>query len=106
MRTGKHLKIESMGDAVLGVRLEGNPAKPEPIHFRVCFPGGDVDIVRCSDGSNWVHFRVNREDDMTGETGHLVDARIDAEGLPVGDKVEILDDPRVYHVAFRVVVAK
>ena len=46
MQIGSHLKIKKMGDAVLGVRLEGNPEKPEPIHFRVVLPFGDVDIVR------------------------------------------------------------
>ena len=45
--TGKHLKIKKMGDAVLGVKLEGNPQKPEPIYFRVVLPFGDVDIARC-----------------------------------------------------------
>lgn len=43
MKTGGHLKIRSMGENALGVTLEGNPNKPEPIHFRVCSPGGDVE---------------------------------------------------------------
>jgi hypothetical protein len=53
-KTGQHLKIKPLGDAVLGVELEGRPAKPEPIHFRVIFPGGVVDVTRVAEGDYWV----------------------------------------------------
>lgn len=55
MKTGAHLKIESFGSNALGVKLLGNPQKPEPDSFRVEFPGGVVDLERCVDGSYWVH---------------------------------------------------
>lgn len=110
MRTGKHLKIKSMGDNALGVTLEGNPTNPEPIHFRVAFPGGDVDIVRTTDGQYWAHFRVNHPEaggyDMDSPAGTLACARIDAVGVSPTDKVEAIADQRVYHVAFRVGVVK
>lgn len=60
MKTGGHLKIRSFGDNVLGVTLEGNPKKPEPISFRVEFPGGQIDIERCADNSYWVHVIANQ----------------------------------------------
>ncbi len=34
MAIGKHLKIKRLGDAVLGVTLEGNPKKPEILLLR------------------------------------------------------------------------
>ncbi len=106
--TGKHLKIKKMGSAVLGVELEGNPNKPEPIHFRVVFPFGDVDIVRTSNDEYWVHVRTNNKKDgmfISGETapGKFVDARIDMHGKPVHktDKGDF-GHPDMYHLAVRV----
>ncbi len=81
MQTGKHLKIKSFGTNVLGVVLEGDPQKPEPIHFRVCLPFGDVDIVRCSDDTYWIHVRTDNKNHglhIPGDaTGKFIDARID-----------------------------
>ena len=94
-RTGSHLKIKSMGDAALGVRLEGDPQKPEPIHFRVQFPGGDIDIVRTADNEYWIHLRV--------ENGTISDARLDIHGKPASETdVGDFNDPGLYHVALRV----
>jgi hypothetical protein len=80
--SGKHLKLRSMGDHVIGVELEGNPKKPEPEHFRVMFPGGDVDIVRTTDNDYWVHLRVDRpqdgDDPERTDWGRIVDARVDS----------------------------
>lgn len=80
MQTGKHLKVVSMGTKVLGVRLEGNPNKPEPEHFRVVLPFGDVDITRCSDNSYWIHIRNNHPNDGDSperRMGKFIDGRID-----------------------------
>lgn len=103
---GSHLKIQSMGDAVLGVKLFGDRNKPEPIHFRVVFPGGDIDVVRTSDGEYWAHFRVNHPDDggCTDRLfGRLVDARMDFTE-PRAAKANLGDfsDPALYHLAMRV----
>lgn len=105
-KTGHHLEIKSMGEDVLGVELKGNPDQPEPIHFRVSFPGGDVDIVRTTDNQYWAHFRVNRPDDGDEPDrvfGRLVDARIDcrdkhASQCDIGD----FNRDDLYHVAFKV----
>lgn len=106
-KTGSHLKIRSFGTDVLGVRLEGNPSKPEPIYFRVAFPGGDVDIARCSDDTYWIHVRVNRPEDLTGqgfgEVGKLTDARIDIKGKHASEcNAGDFADPDLYHLAVRV----
>lgn len=100
------MKIRRMGDMVLGVELEGNPKKPEPEHFRVMFPGGEVDLARLDDGSYWVHLRVNRPDDGWDPDrvfAKITDARLDildkhAADCDPGD----FANPKLYHVALHV----
>jgi hypothetical protein len=59
-KTGSHLKIQQYGENAMGVDLKGDTRQPEPIHFRVSFPGGEVDITRLTDGSGyWVHVIAN-----------------------------------------------
>lgn len=105
-------KMERMGDTVQGVRLHGDPTRrPEPETVRVSFPGGDVDVVRCSDGSYWVHVRVDSEADVRSKAadvaGKLVDARLDvrskhASECDAGDFAH----PDLYHLAVRVAQVK
>lgn len=107
-KTGSHLKIISLGSAVLGVRLEGNPRKPEPDEFRVNFPGGDVSVVRCSDGTYWAHVRVDHENHGMFTTGvdkphRIVDARLDINGIHAADvNVGDFKNPELYHLAVRI----
>ena len=95
-----------MGDNVLGVRLEGNPRKPEPDYFRVTFPGGDVDITRTTDNEYWIHVRVNRPadgDSPDREMARFVDARLDIQGKHATESdLGDFDHPDLYHVAVRV----
>jgi len=90
----------------MGVQLEGNKAKPEPIHFRVMFPGGDVDIVRTTDGEYWVHVRRNRPEDVIaggGKVGHITDARLDILGMHSAEaNTGDFANPNLYHLAVRV----
>lgn len=108
MKTGSHFKIRSMGEKVLGVELEGNPSNPEPEHFRVCFPGGDVDIVRTTTNDYWIHVRVNHEDHgafVKGEDvpARIVDARLDLTNKHTAEvNVGDFNDPNLYHLAVRV----
>lgn len=109
--TGQHLKIKKMGDKVLGVKLEGNSSKPEPIYFRVSFPYGDVDIVRCKDGSYWIHTRVNHKEcapfDPENPAGNIVDGRVDHVDKSAGEtSCGDLEDSKTYHVAIKVAPAK
>ncbi len=107
---GKHLKVSSMGTDVLGVRLEGNPKKPEPTHFRVAFPGGDLEVTRTTVGDYWVHVRVNKAGDAHGPHEHvasLTDARLDLADRHAGDvDMGDFDDPNLYHLAVRVTLDK
>jgi hypothetical protein len=103
--TGSHLRIRSYGENVLGVILEGDSRKPEPIHFRVYFPGGDVDVVRCDNGENWIHIRVNRKGDGHDPDrvfGRLVDARMDCLEKPHHGDVGALAREDLWHLAVRI----
>lgn len=74
-----------MGSKVQGVVLKGDPRNPEPIHFRVRFPGGEVDITRTTDNDYWVHLCTNgtraQDGDVAAEVavpGRVVDMRFDS----------------------------
>jgi len=104
----KTLKIEHMGDVVQGIRLRGDKRNPEPEHVRIAFPGGDVDVVRTTDGEYWVHVRVNSAEDVkvSGSelvAGELVDARLDIRGKHASEcDVGDFGHHRLYHLAVRV----
>ena len=103
----KLLKVERFGTEAQGIRLLGDPKiQPEPLHVRVAFPGGDVDVVRCDDGSYWVHIRVDHEatDDFDLRmAGELVDARLDIAGMSTAEaNTGDFDHPGLYHLAVRV----
>jgi len=104
-KTGAHLKIRQMGENVMGVELKGNPKQPEPIHFRVMFPFGDVDVVRTEDDQYWVHVRVNQPEDGDGPDrpmGKIVDARMDIIGAAtLGIEDSALLHPNLYHLALK-----
>ena len=73
------LRVTAAGEKAQQVELRGDPRNPEPDHFRVVFPGGDVDLARCDDGSYWIHVRVDRPRDGgdDGDEGIIqVDYRI------------------------------
>ena len=104
---GQHLKVQDMGTDVRGVKLKGDRRNPEPIHFRVMFPGGDVDIVRTTDDDYWIHIRVNHKDDGADPDrvldAKITDARLDLLSKPV-QQVDVGDfnDPSLYHLAVRI----
>jgi hypothetical protein len=106
---GKHLKTREFGNNALGVTLEGNPQKPEPIYFIVEFPGGSVEISRCDDnGDYWVHTRKNMPDDtecINGESlpGKIIDGRQDVSGKHANEcNPGELTNPDLYHLAVRI----
>lgn len=101
------------GTEVQQVELKGDPRNPEPIHFRVCFPFGDVDIVRCSHPDipgkapdYWIHVRVNRPndgDDPDRDFGRVTDGRADLIGRHASEvDPGLLADPNLYHLAIKV----
>lgn len=108
MSTGSHLKIIPWGDNAAGVRLLGDPRKPEHAEFNVAFPGGEVNIARASDGAYWVHVYTSRPgtpgySPEADPAGRIVDARMDILGRHTGDvNVGDFNDPDLYHLAVRV----
>lgn len=105
------LKVTSFGESAEGIALSGNPKSGEPAHVRITFPGGDVEVVRATDGAHpdyWVHVRINHSEHgmfVPGEdmAGQLCDARLDqldksASESNLGD----FSRPQLYHVALRV----
>ena len=106
MQTGKHLKVKSFGDNVLGVELKGNPKQPEPIHFRVKLPFGDIDIARCTNNDYWIHVRLDHpEDGKSPERlfGKFVDARLNVIGKHTVDCDRgDFSHPDLYHLAVRI----
>lgn len=105
------LKIQSLGTDCEGIVLRGSDKHPEPDHVRIMFPGGDLEIVRATDGDKpdyWVHVRINHPDhgaNVPGETMHakLVDARLDQLGKSASESnLGDFENPNLYHVAIRV----
>ena len=105
------LKITSFGQSAEGIELTGNPKRGEPDHVRITFPGGEVEVVRATDGKNpdyWVHVRINHPEqgmfipDETQE-GKLSNARLDIVGKNSSDvNVGDFNNPGLYHVAVKV----
>lgn len=92
----------------MGVELEGNPKKPEPIHFRVVLPTGCIDIARCENGDYWIHVNANnpeRGDLCPGEfqPGYLIDARLHSTNIFTSEaNLGDFADPGLYDVALRI----
>lgn len=105
------LKITRFGQSAEGIQLTGNPKSCEPDHVRIAFPGGDIEVVRATDGEKpdyWVHIRVNKEgrgmftpgEDMAAS---IVDGRLDILGMHAADaNIGDFDNKGLYHVAVRV----
>ena len=107
------LKITSFGQSAEGIALTGNPKSGEPDHVRITFPGGDVEVVRTTNGVNpdyWVHIRINHPKDgldTPGETQHgkLTQARLDLHDTGTGSSkgnVGDFNNPNLHHLAVRV----
>lgn len=58
-------KVVHSDDAVL-IKFEGNPKNPEPSTAVIRFPGGEVEVARCSDGTYWVHTYAASEKNIVG----------------------------------------
>ena len=90
------------------IYLCGDKAQPEPQEFYIHFPGGQIGVSRCSNGTYWAH--LNLEDEKEDGSGRIkkskvIDARIDCKDWHI-DKMNIGDiaRPDCYHVAIKIEV--
>lgn len=87
-------KIVHSEDAVT-VIFEGNKASPEPTTGIIKFPGGHVEVARCSDGSYWVHTSIDSIADIE-------QSRIDYAYPVTPNIVPIPDQELVTKIAVRI----
>lgn len=57
-------KVVHSEDAVT-VIFKGNPKSPEPSTGIIKFPGGHVEVTRCSDNQYWAHLYIDEESENT-----------------------------------------
>lgn len=86
-------KVTHSTDAVQ-ITFNGDKRNPEPSTAVIQFPGGHVEVSRCSDGTYWAHINV-----VDGV--NIIDGRIDRAGhtRAVSD---IPDHAEINHIAIRV----
>lgn len=72
----KQFQIHRSDDATK-VIIRGDIRNPEPSTAVIEFPGGFVEVSRCTDGSYWAHLSVYREDDGDRTAGDIRESRID-----------------------------
>jgi hypothetical protein len=107
----RKIQVENFGTDAVGLVITGDPKNQEPNHFRIAFPGGDVEVTRARDGENadyWVHVRVNKPDTPMFVPDETLPARITDARLDIIDKATSkadkgdFDNPNLYHFAVRV----
>jgi hypothetical protein len=81
-------KVIHSEDAVM-IKFMGNPKKPEPSTAVISFPGGEVEVTRCSDNSYWAHIYL--EDPVNNIGSRLTatpESRLPIEDIPNVDHVK------------------
>jgi hypothetical protein len=64
-------------DDACAIIIEGSRAKPEPTTAVIKFPGGHVEVTRCSDGTYWAHLAMTRPESVDDGGGTIIDSRLD-----------------------------
>lgn len=86
-------KVTHSEDAVQ-ITFKGDKRSPEPGTGVIQFPGGHVEVSRCSNGDYWAHISV-----VSGV--NIVQGRIDRQG-GVCAVEDMADADKVCHIAIRV----
>lgn len=73
----KHRIVHS--DDATTVVIEGDIRNPEPATVVVKFPGGHIEVSRCTDGSYWAHVArcLESNGEIGDRAGRIADSRID-----------------------------
>jgi hypothetical protein len=87
-------KVTHSEDSVQ-ITFRGDPKSPEPSTAIIEFPGGHVEVSRCSDNTYWVHIGVVAP-------ANVVDSRMDTYVDGVGRVVEIPHGQGIDHIAVRI----
>lgn len=86
-------KVTHSDDAVQ-ITFKGDRRNPEPSTGVIKFPGGHVEVTRCSDGTYWAHIAV-----IDGL--NVVEGRID-RSYGAQSVQSMQDADKVQHIAIRV----
>lgn len=94
-------------DDAMTIHVRGDIRNPEPSSAIIKFPGGHVEVTRCSDGSYWCHFqRCISPNSESGEVlGEIIDSRIDYTPEAWAKTLSIPPIPAhedIQHIAVRV----
>lgn len=91
----KHKVIHS--DDATQINIYGNRKNPEPSTVVIQFPGGHVEVCRCSDNQYWVHVEVV-------EPKNIIDSRVDYdyEGWVKNGINDIPDKEHIKKLAIKV----
>lgn len=69
------------------------------------FPGGYVEVTKCSDGSHWAHICLDTERYTDRPAGRITDWRMDCDGVNSCEvKANDLASPNLHHVALKITV--
>jgi hypothetical protein len=81
--------------------IDGDRRDPEPAYAIIRFPGGHVEVTRCSDGRGyWAHLSINpprRAIPRDDPAGLVTESRVDFPELTAAADVE--------HIALRIEIA-
>lgn len=89
-------KVVHSEDAVT-VIFEGDKRNPEPTTGVIKFPGGFIEVSRCTDGSYWVHTAI---EDPT----KITESRITFDTAPMPAVIDIDNFQQLKQIAVRVKV--
>lgn len=76
----------------------GDRRKPEPSTGVIKFPGGHIEVSRCSDGAYWAHIAVV-------DSANVIDSRLDFQDAARHGIQSVLDLPHgehINHIAVRI----
>lgn len=91
----------------LTIHVKGDKRNPEPGSLIVLFPGGHIELTRCTDGTYWAH--IAREVGNEKQKGEIIDSRIDytPEAYAVHRNIpSIPAHEEIQHIAVRIAVSK
>ena len=90
-------KVTHSDDSVM-ITFNGNKTSPEPGTAVIKFPGGHVEVTRCTNGDYWAHIEVVSPE-------NIIASRLDYTSEAWAELGTIPDVPRaneIRHVAFKV----